>query len=431
MIGKQILLNQSVESEITDIVNEVLIYAENQSKIGKLYPDYYYETLLLISEMLPHMDNQDRWINFGYKLCNDLKQDLEKNGYHWTAMLGGLGNQCFAVDAFCKQANILDNFSHSLNKLLFIAIDKKIDQIKNDETCEYNYDLVSGISGTLYYLLDCDYTQEEKHVIMKCIEYLLAFTKDADYGGQTVIKFHVQKLNQNKNYEQKEFKAGGINFGLAHGMIAPLIALAKAYAKGFILDGLRDGIEKVYQLYETFKSVDKENVPHWPRMITVEEYMEGTCKPEHLHIPSSWCYGNVGIIRGLQKVAGYMNWSETEQAYIKTMKHIYAQEIKEYNLFSPSLCHGFSSLVAIQTCAYSAYGDPELLCHLERNVQQIISAYRKSNEHEVNLVDIRSKMNRVEGYLEDLSLLTGSTGVAITLLSLKGTIATGKLLMID
>jgi hypothetical protein len=84
-----------------------------------------------------------------------------------------------------------------------------------------------------------------------------------------------------------------------------------------------------------------------------------------------------------------------------------------------------------QTCAYSAYGDPELLSHLERNVRQLISAYRKSNAHEVNLVDIRSKTNRVEGYLEDLSLLTGSTGVAITLLSLKGKIATGKLLMID
>jgi hypothetical protein len=88
-------------------------------------------------------------------------------------------------------------------------------------------------------------------------------------------------------------------------------------------------------------------------------------------------------------------------------------------------------LVAIQTCAYSACGDPELLCHLERNVRKIIWAYRQSNAHEVKLVDILSKTNRVEGYLEDLSLLTGSTGVAITLLSLKGKIATGNLLMID
>lgn len=88
-------------------------------------------------------------------------------------------------------------------------------------------------------------------------------------------------------------------------------------------------------------------------------------------------------------------------------------------------------MVATQTCAYSAYGDPKLLTNLERNVRKIITGYRKNNEQEVSLMDIRDDTVWIEGYLKDLSLLTGSIGIATTLLSLQGTMKTGKLLMID
>ena len=68
---------------------------------------------------------------------------------------------------------------------------------------------------------------------------------------------------------------------------------------------------------------------------------------------------------------------------------------------------------------------------MERNVREIIKGYRKSNEKEVSLMDIQNEIIWVEGYLKDLSLLTGSVGIAITLLSLQRSVETGKLLMID
>ena len=87
--------------------------------------------------------------------------------------------------------------------------------------------------------------------------------------------------------------------------------------------------------------------------------------------------------------------------------------------------------MAIQNCAYSAYGDPKLLTNLERNVGEVIRGYRKNNERKASLMEIRNGTIWLEGYLKDLSLLTGSTGIATTLLSLQGNIKTGKLLMID
>lgn len=432
MIGKQIFGDKFLKEKAEKVLCEVADYVENQNRNGMLSPDFYDSTLLFIAEMLPHMKTQEPWIDLGYRICRYFKQNMESYGYNRrTAMFGGLGYQCFAVNAFCSQADMLQSFSRSMNQVLFYAIDNRLKEIENSPVCDSNHDMISGISGSLYYLLDCDYTQDEKRVLEKCIKYLVSLTKDTEFDGKVIINFHVLQPNQNPNFDQNDFKRGNINFGLAHGMLGPLIALAKAYAKGFNVDGLQDGIEKVYRLYETFQLVKGDNIPYWPGPMSVEEYWEGACKPEHLHISSSWCYGNIGVIRGLQKVARYMNWKEKERAHIEMMKRIYAQETKNYRLFSPSVCHGFSSLLAIQTCSYSACGDSGLLIQLERNVRQVIKEYQRSNEHEVSLMDIRDGTTWVEGYLKDLSLLTGSTGVAIALLSLKGPMKTGKLLMID
>lgn len=432
MIREQLFIEATELDGSLEIVNEVIGYAESQHKHGTLRPEFYDDVLLLAAEVLHYVDNQDGWIDLGYQLCKSLKQDMERYGYrNQTAMFGGLGQRSFAVRGFCEQANVLQGFSRSMDHLLFIAVDNKVEQAQNHPTFDANYDVVSGISGTLYYLLDCDYTREERNILLKCIEYLVSLTQDTEFGGRAIIGFHILQPNQSRGFDQKDFKDGSINFGLAHGMLGPLIALAKAYAKGFAVDGLKEGIEKLYHLYETYQSANEVNVPYWPRTITVEEYWERACKPAHLHRPCSWCYGNIGILRGLQKVAGYMNWPEREREYIEAMKRFLAQDSKEYGLFSPSLCHGFSSVVAIQNCAYSAYGDPKLLTNLERNVWELVTEYRKHNEKEVSLMDIRDETIWVEGYLKDLSFLTGSIGVAATLLSLRGTMKTGKLLMID
>lgn len=427
-----VFLDKSIGEQTANIIEEIMFYIAEQWKNGILNPECYDGILLFISEVLPHSKKQDDWIDLGYRLCRNFKQDIEHNGYsHQVAMFGGLGYKCFAVDAFCKQTGILQGFSSSMNELLASGIGGRIEKIKKMQTFDTNYDVISGISGLLYYMLDCQHFQKERDILITCVKYLLDLTQDTQYCKKPIIRFHILQSNQNPNFDKKDFKDGSINFGLAHGMLGPLIALAKAYAKGFNVDGLEQGIEKLYHLYEIYQVVNDADVPYWPGMITVEEYWEGACRPEHLHRNCSWCYGNIGIIRGLQKAAGYMGWTEREQTYIEAMKRFLAQDIMTYDLNSPSLCHGFSSIVAIQTCAYSAYKDPKLLANLERHTQKIIKAYRKNNERQVNLADIREQRIWVEGYMEDLTFLTGSIGIATTLLSLRGSMKAGKLLMID
>lgn len=388
MIGKQLFLETTELDGALEIVNETIGYAESLHRSGTLRPAFYDDVLLLAAEILRHVENQGEWIDLGYQICREFKQTMERCGCRdQPSMLSGLGYRCFAVREFCEQTHLLPGFSRSMDHLLFVAADHKVEQARKGPTLAENYDMLHGISGTLYYLLDCDCTREEKKILVKCIRYLLTL-------------------------DQKAFRDGSLRLGLAHGMLGPLIALAKACAKGFAVDGLQEGIEKLYRLYEIYQSGEKADVPYWPEAITVEEDWEKACRPEHLHRYSSWCDGNLGILRGLQKISAYMNWPQREREYLQAMKGFLAQNIKAYSFDGPSLRHGYSGLVAVQTGTYSVYEDPGLLTNLERNVQEIIKGYRTNNR-------------------QDLSLLTGSLGITVALLSLQGKVRAGKLLMID
>lgn len=432
MIGKQLFLERTTLDASAKVVEEILAYVKDQDQRNVLSPAFYSDALLLTAEVLAHTEQGEDWVKLGYDLCKKSKESMERYGYQdRLAMVGGLGYRCFAVREFCAQTGLLRSFSSSLDQLLLMAMDQRLHQIRKEPTLDENYDLISGVSGLLYYLLDGEYTREENAVLGRGIDYLLSLTRNTLYHGKDILGFHVLQPNQNRGFDQEDFRDGSINFGLAHGMMGPLIALAKAHSKGFRAAGLQEGIETLYHLYENYRSVNERNVPYWPRTITVEEYWAGSCRPEHLHKPCSWCYGNIGILRGLQKVAGYMNWTCQEQGYVEDMKRFLAQEVSAYDLVSPSLCHGYGSLVAIQACAYAAYQDPGLLRNLERHGRKLVEGYRKSNQQKVSLAEIQNETIWVEGYLEDLSLLTGSTGVAITLLAMTGGVKTGKLLMID
>ena len=81
MIGNQIFFGKFVGIEKTDIVNEIIAYVEGQYKSGILSPEFYDDTLMFASEILPYTKNQNTWIDLGYRLCRYLKQNLERHGF--------------------------------------------------------------------------------------------------------------------------------------------------------------------------------------------------------------------------------------------------------------------------------------------------------------------------------------------------------------
>lgn len=52
MTGKQIFWNKSIETDISEIVQEILHYVDSQRDNGTLNPNYYDSILLFIADVL-------------------------------------------------------------------------------------------------------------------------------------------------------------------------------------------------------------------------------------------------------------------------------------------------------------------------------------------------------------------------------------------
>ena len=104
--------------------------------------------------------------------------------------------------------------------------------------------------------------------------------------------------------------------------------------------------------------------------------------------------------------------------YLDKLVDILAQPAKEYNLSSPIVCHGYGSVITIQTYAFLESQDERCLVNLKRNM-------------EITLREHRKKMQE-EGYREDFSLLNGSAGTILALCnSMTSNLTYGKLLFMD
>ena len=95
--------------------------------------------------------------------------------------------------------------------------------------------------------------------------------------------------------EKVKYPKGCINFGLAHGIIAPLIALAKAKKYGYNVKGINATISGLRQLYEKY-SIRDMNILKYPTMLSVEDYFSNTVSKDSITYNAGWCYGNAGIV---------------------------------------------------------------------------------------------------------------------------------------
>lgn len=433
---KHISLSYNINKKIKEFIKDIYLYIESEYDQEIINPIYYRDIILFIAEGFPFIKEKDKWEKIGYDMCKAIKQDLENYGVveNDIGMIGGFGYTCFVVSQYSQKTGNLNKFSNSLNKLLLDFMTNKTIMFteKTAETNVSKYDLISGISGSLYYLLDLSWNEDEIKKLKNIISYLIGLTKYHDYKGNSVIGFHITKENQFRDEEKESFINGNLNFGISHGMMGPLISLSKAYSIGYNVDGLKESIEELTELYERFK-VYKYNIPLWPSQLSLEEYLKEEYKGDSLHLASSWCYGNISIVRGLQKVSKNMGWNRKEKSYKEDLINILNQPSGDYNLVSPALCHGYSSILSVRTSSYLNDKDSRYIDNIEENIDIIIKKFEENNKYILeNKEVLEDKDKNIEGYSEDLSLLSGSLGIGLTLLSvLSEEVNYDKLLLID
>ena len=415
------LSNQNMKhAEI--FIDDYFSFLQEQWEKGVVSFKYYPDMLLTLVDAYPFLSAQDKWEEIGYALCGGIKEKLISHGVYRNVlgMFGGLGVQAFAVNLYSKQTGNLPAFATSLNQLLLDEAAEKAEmllQASANNTSAFDYDAIGGISGNLHYLLDFEWDIESEKKIIRMAEYLVSLTHCHEYKGHKVLNFYIPYENLFQSL-QDQFPDGNFNFGLSHGMVGPLIALCKAWAKGIRVDGMDEAVDTLFSIYETFY-IESDDVVIWPTCLSLESYLTGSCTAKDTQQSrASWCYGNIGIARGLQRAAKYQGDMTRVKKYGEYLAAIIDRPIVNYRLANPCVCHGFASVMAIATDTYMDQPDLRFTRSMNRLFTEALDVmsgtesvpYWKGSHFDMGLI--------IKDYFEnDTSFLQGPGGLVLALLN--------------
>lgn len=435
MMGNVFLSEQNVKQAET-FINDYFFYLHEQWEKGFVSFRYYTDTLITVADTYPFLSSAEKWEEMGYYLCGGIKEELETQGVYRNVlgMLGGLGKQAFAVNLYSKQTGNLNSFSNTLNKLLLDKATEKAESLSRSEnTFATDYDAIGGISGILNYLLDFEWDKGVKEKLEKMARYLVSLTHCHNYQGNEIMNFHIPKDNLFLDVEKKKYPNGNFNFGLSHGMVGPLIALCKAWAKGIWVDGMDEAVDTLFSIYETFY-IKRNGVAFWPTCLSLESYLIGNCTAKDTQQSrASWCYGNVGIARGLQRAAKHQGNITRVKKYSEYLANIIDQPVENFRLSNPCLCHGYASVMAIAMAADMDQPNPRLTRSMNRLFTEALlvmsgtkeTPYWNGSHFDIDLI--------IKDYFEDdTSFLQGPGGLVLALLNVMHPgLEFGRLLMIQ
>lgn len=400
---------KNYEQKITNINDRMSNYFINRDKIIDS------NDIMIINQLLLNNYN-DIYIRKVYDYYKAIRDEFNKGNIIYNCgMIGGLGQFAFVLKEFSIITGLLKDFSKSVDNLFFKITLNLLKNYEGYKSIHYNfYDIIGGLSGDLYYFLDNNFEQKG---IENIIKYLVSITIEDN-------KFFIKREMQKNDLETINFPHGHLNFGMAHGIISIAIVLAKAKSKGYNIKDLDNAIEKILAYYKNFcKKIN--NVLYWPIKLNLDDLYNKKYKLDLENYKSSWCNGNLGILRGLIKTYSYLGYEEEKNFYIRELINLLCKD--DLNLNISNLCHGYSSVISIIDYSFSDKYFRKLY------LQEKLDIKDKFIELIINEITKKGLNSYIDDiYFGDISFLQGFTGVYLTLNNSMNYISNfGKLIMID
>lgn len=306
---------------------------------------------------------------------------------------------CIVIDKISKKENLI-KFSNSINKYLLKVINDLIKKFEYSNK-KYFFDFFPLMGNTLCYLSDFNLdTNEISNFLINSISF-------KDVNGISIPNFFINNIDETFN---KYYPKGIIPLGMAHGSLKPLIALSKFYSKGNKEDKLKKSIVDLFNLYEVFSRVE-EDMLIYPNFVTYDEYINKTFGSNIKQHRCAWCSGYLITSYSLFLICRNMEWNKKEKFYYNEVITILRQDIKDYNLEIPIICHGYSfPLIIINSLIRINYSnDNEELKMLVEKREELIDVLLKilSSEKPDKVIE--------KDFYSNYSILNGVSGVLLAL----------------
>ena len=354
----------------------------------------YENILICISDLYDEIEDHSKFMELGYNLSKGIKYSIENEiQTENISMLDGLGYSAFAVSNFSKRFGTLNSYSKTLNSLLLKrTYEFSQNRLGHDSFRTGDYDLIFGLSGVLYYLLDS--TWDAKHDIIKLNkigEFLVYITENTIAEDNNIPRYFVEETpagDPSDNY---------VDLGRAHGIISILIALTKFKERGFTVPNLDTSIDKLFEFYNNLYT----NTYGWPITVYQSEFeMTGFRAVEKRRERESWCYGSASIAKGLIDSAINVSNRELIKKYYDIFYELINVDFDTYMLDDYILCHGYSGLITVIESLTSKSKD------------EIPHQYYLTNEI---ILNVEKKMKNIRFKKLNLNILEGISGQILAL----------------
>lgn len=417
-------LEEIDDSRINKIIERYFDTVDKNIKMNFDINEYHIASVLMaIVENFDNLENKDSWMININLIMKKIKELVEQDYFDFNlGIIGGLAEIDMAIYNVTKKVGAYFKFSEKIHEELLnrtkIYISYCISNLENITI--QHYDLIFGLSGIGESILYRNVLSKEDVDVLKDILYYLSILgwKITD-NSISLPRFYIKSKNQMREDEKKDFPNGNLNFGLAHGMIGPMLIMAKSYSRGIVVHNQLNTIYSIYEQYKEFMS-EKKGVMYWPTQLSVEKFVHKEKIDDYRIRRASWCYGTAGISRALYLSGKYINDNNMKELGRISLNNLAKLEFKEYSLISPIICHGYSGLLNILLLMFKEEKEEHYLEVIKVLIEKILDCYIEDSKYgfisQDEMVEANGEVSIVKS--ESLDVLEGTTGIILTLMAL-------------
>ncbi len=411
-----------------DLVKEFAQFRGNFLSLSYGYPG-----LLILMATLDNLYPWEGWDEAAHLYVLKIKEAIEAGQTDGISLFKGLAGSCFAIEYASKKKTRYQKLTNTLRSYLFqnispfylTALQEKVDL---SLPCFPSlYDLTSGISGIGIYLLnnlDCaSFASCLKDIVRVCV----ALARDIKVGSYTVPGWYMPSHYQLSEQDQREYKKGNFNLGIAHGISGILGFLSIAALKGVIEEGQIEAMQKISDWLCSKKKL-QNGIFVWPNRISFEEEILG--RKDEIFTMNAWCYGTPGIARILYLASRVLKNSGLEQIACDCFLGVLNEPEIFESTITPSFCHGFSGLLTLTHLMARDTNLSEFWRLRGKLENKLLASYREETvfgfkDVELNLTDTtllnlplnspHSTLHLVE--IDRAGMLEGVSGILLSLLT--------------
>jgi lanthionine synthetase len=332
---------------------------------------------------------QENYLILSNLYVEKLVEIISEEGIESPSLYAGTSGISLAVREASMSGKYYTKLLNSLHYLLKEQVREKLaislSNIDKGIIEPYDYDMVNGFSGiTNYLILEREYFFEELSQV-----------------GIYLLKYIETILNKVACSADMEFE---LDLGIAHGIVGPILTLAKLKSEKIIQENVTDKLNKVVSMVLSFRRTDKL----WPGKI----YSNNILNIDFGNLPTrmAWCYGTPGTALALFKTCQLVNLNYTNDIIESLIAQIRSSE---KNTFSLSICHGLAGVAFVYDMIGNKNTNKELISFANDLRQRIITSFSTAK---VFGYSDREKIGNDLIELESVGILQGVSGIVLFLL---------------